>query len=325
MIVQPYWDWLILAIVFVYDYHADSKSLAQIYFSNEAPFGKQHRSSHHYHHHNATTIPEKMIWGYIVQIATGLRTIHSQGLACRVIDLSTLLVTSDRRVRLNCCGIMDVIAPLGDQRIPNEQLCDLANFGRYMLCLAANSQEPLHEPARFIEVVKRRYPGNLGAALSYLINLEQNTTRSITEFLASISDVLVNYVDASLQYLPSSECANASYNDHIEAYLSRELENSRLVRLLIKMGFINERPEFDHNPQWHESGDRFLLKLFRDYVFHQVNEVGDPVVDLAYVLSCLNKLDAGSDERMILVSRDERACFIVTYKEVSIPLLILDD
>jgi PAB-dependent poly(A)-specific ribonuclease subunit 3 len=82
------------------------------------------------------------------------------------------------------------------------------------------------------------------------------------------------------------------------------------------MGFINERPEFEHNPQWHETGDRFLLKLFRDYIFHQVNDAGDPVVDLAHVLSCLNKLDAGTEERIMLVSRDEQACFIVTYKEV---------
>lgn len=188
----------------MYDYHPDSKTLAQIHFSNESPFGKQHRSSHHYHHHNPTTIPEKTIWGYIVQIATGLKTIHSLGLACRVIDLSTLLVTSDKRVRLNCCGIMDVIAPMGDQRIPGEQLGDLASFGRYMLCIAANSLEPLHDPARWIEVVKRRYPGDLGGALSYLINLEQNTSRNINEFLANISDVLVTYIDASLQYIPST-------------------------------------------------------------------------------------------------------------------------
>lgn len=82
------------------------------------------------------------------------------------------------------------------------------------------------------------------------------------------------------------------------------------------MGFINERPEFEHSPQWRESGDRVLLKLFRDYVFHQVNDLGEPVVDLAHVLACLNKLDAGTDERIMLVSRDEQACFIVTYKEV---------
>jgi PAB-dependent poly(A)-specific ribonuclease subunit 3 len=98
--------------------------------------------------------------------------------------------------------------------------------------------------------------------------------------------------------------------------LSRELENARLVRLLIKLGFINERTEFDRNPQWAETGDRYILKLFRDYVFHQVSEGGEPVLDLAHVLSCLNKLDAGTDERIMLVSRDEQFCFIVSYKEV---------
>jgi PAB-dependent poly(A)-specific ribonuclease subunit 3 len=82
------------------------------------------------------------------------------------------------------------------------------------------------------------------------------------------------------------------------------------------MGFINERPEYENSPQWRESGDRVLLKLFRDYVFHQVSDAGEPVVDLAHVLACLNKLDAGTDERIMLVSRDELACFIVTYKEV---------
>lgn len=147
-------------------------------------------------------VPEKTIWGYIVQVATGLKTIHDQGLACRVIDLSTLIVTSDRRVRLNCCGIMDVIAPMGEQRISDEKLFDLINFGRYMLCIATNSQEALHDPRRWLEVVRRRSE-NLAEALSYLINLEQNGTHNINEFLASISDVMVTYVDASLQYFPS--------------------------------------------------------------------------------------------------------------------------
>jgi PAB-dependent poly(A)-specific ribonuclease subunit 3 len=44
------------------------------------------------------------------------------------------------------------------------------------------------------------------------------------------------------------------------------------------------------DPRWSETGDRYLLKLFRDYVFHQVDENGRPVVDLAHVISCLNKV-----------------------------------
>ena len=79
-------------------------------------------------------------------------------------------------------------------------------------------------------------------------------------------------------------------NDALEGYMMRELENGRVARLLTKLGFINERPEFDHDPRWAETGDRYIIKLFRDYVFHQVDENGRPVTDLTHVLTCLNKV-----------------------------------
>lgn len=85
-----------------------------------------------------------------------------------------------------------------------------------------------------------------------------------------------------------------------------ELENARLVRLLCKFGFINERPEyvfislreyrlilcfrFAREPRWSETGDRYIIKLFRDYVFHQIDENGNPVVNLSHVLTCLSKV-----------------------------------
>jgi PAB-dependent poly(A)-specific ribonuclease subunit 3 len=47
---------------------------------------------------------------------------------------------------------------------------------------------------------------------------------------------------------------------------------------------------FEMDQTWSETGDRYLLKLFRDYVFHQVSERGEPIIDLAHVLSCLNKV-----------------------------------
>jgi len=95
-----------------------------------------------------------------------------------------------------------------------------------------------------------------------------------------------------------------------------ELENARLVRLLCKFGFINERPEFAREPRWSETGDRYIIKLFRDYVFHQIDENGNPVVNLSHVLTCLSKLDAGTDERVMLVARDEQSCLVVSYKEI---------
>lgn len=49
---------------------------------------------------------------------------------------------------------------------------------------------------------------------------------------------------------------------------------------------------------WSETGDRYMLKLFRDYVFHQVSEDGRPWLDMAHVVQCLNKLDAGASEKV---------------------------
>ncbi len=76
----------------------------------------------------------------------------------------------------------------------------------------------------------------------------------------------------------------------LENELSKEVENGRLFRIVSKLGMINERPEFDMDVSWSETGDRYLLKLFRDYVFHQVYEDGSPVMDLGHIVECLTKV-----------------------------------
>lgn len=42
--------------------------------------------------------------------------------------------------------------------------------------------------------------------------------------------------------------------------------------------------------EWSETGDRYLLKLFRDYLFHQVTDIGSAWIDFAHVVSTLNKV-----------------------------------
>lgn len=42
-----------------------------------------------------------------------------------------------------------------------------------------------------------------------------------------------------------------------------------------------------------ETGDDYLLRLLRDYIFKQVNpQTGMPWVDLGHVVQCLNKVFA---------------------------------
>ena len=47
---------------------------------------------------------------------------------------------------------------------------------------------------------------------------------------------------------------------------------------------------FAGDEQWSQTGDRYLLKLFQDYLFHQVLPSGSPWVDLAHIVQTLNKV-----------------------------------
>ena len=46
------------------------------------------------------------------------------------------------------------------------------------------------------------------------------------------------------------------------------------------------------------TGDRYLLKLFRDFVFHQVGDDGAPLLDWGHIAEALAKLDAGLPEKV---------------------------
>lgn len=105
-------------------------------------------------------------------------------------------------------------------------------------------------------------------------------------------------------------------SDVMEVELSKSVENGRLFRILCKLGTINERKEFQMDPQWSETGDRYMLKLYRDFLFHQHDSNGTPWIDMAHIVQSLNKLDAGSPEKICLISRDENSVLIVTYAEL---------
>jgi PAB-dependent poly(A)-specific ribonuclease subunit 3 len=47
-----------------------------------------------------------------------------------------------------------------------------------------------------------------------------------------------------------------------------------------------------------------------------VDANGHAVVDLAHILDCLGKLDAGTDEKIALISRDEVNILIVSYRDM---------
>ena len=316
------------SLIFVTNYHPLSRTLAEQHFTFTPKYG---RPAH---------VPEQILWGYIVQIASALKTIHANGLAARMIHPSKILVTSKDRIRLNACAILDVIHFDSSRPLYDLQQDDLVQLGRLILSIASNNaaicnlnlnKEPanahvaklqLLDLQKTLENLSRAYSDRLKECVTWLLSPPaapatpqsptvpgtagtQVSTKDIDLFLSGIASHVVRTMDSAFHS-----------SDTLSTHLARELENGRLVRLLAKLNFINERPEYEGNAQWSETGERYYLKLFRDYVFHQVDANGHPAVDLAHVLACLNKLDAGSEERISLVSRDEQNVLVVSYKEI---------
>ncbi|OAX40680.1 hypothetical protein K503DRAFT_768340 [Rhizopogon vinicolor AM-OR11-026] len=288
------------SLVVAYDYYPNAQTLFEIHIKQKPPVFQHGRLST-----VSTALPEATLWSYIIQIASSIKAVHEVGLAVRMIDATKIMVTGKNRIRIGSCGIADVLMydPRQDTAIVQQE--DLTMFGRLIFALCCNNLAAMNTLPKAIDMMGRQYSADVKTLALYLIS-KPGSHKNIAQVIDMIgTNRLIREMDET----------HNSVN-RLEAELMGELENGRLVRLLCKFGFINERPVFAREPRWSETGDRYIIKLFRDYVFHQVDENGNPVINLTHVLSCLNKLDAGTDERIMLVSRDEQSCLVVSYKDV---------
>ncbi|XP_031828373.1 poly(A) specific ribonuclease subunit PAN3 [Nomia melanderi] len=312
------------SMVFVYDYHPGSETLLNKHFSATElngytdPFSSDPNAPRPYSHtkntilrqQHSSMLPESVIWSYIIQLTAALRVIHAAGLAYRCLDPTKVLLTSRTRLRLSCVAIPDVVTFDGNAAnplslIPHYQQEDLIALGKLVLALACRSLLAVHRDnmQASLELVARSYSTDLRNLILYL--LSNQARRSVTDLMPMIGARFYTQLDAALLR-----------SDVLENELAKELENGRLFKLLVKLATINERPELNMEPTWAETGDRYMLKLFRDYVFHQVAADGRPWLDMAHVVSCLNKLDSGSQDKICLMSRDEQSVLVVSYAEL---------
>lgn len=286
------------SLIFVTNYHPLSKTLVEAHFTNTNRFGNRAN----------TTIPEHVLWNYTVQIANAIKAVHTANLAVRCIDPSKVLLTDKTRIRLGACAVLDVVQFDVSRPLVDLQQEDFVHFGKLMLALATNNLSVTTaqnlKPA--LDQLGRNYTLEFKDTILWLLTPAQpNSTKNVDELIQGISGHVMSAFDASLHA-----------NDTIYSVLNKELENGRLARLVMKLGVINERPEFEGDKNWSEIGDRYSLKLLRDYIFHQVDAQGKPVVDLGHIVTCLNKLDAGVDEKIELRTRDEQGSFVMSYREL---------
>ncbi|KAI0130571.1 hypothetical protein BJ170DRAFT_594081 [Xylariales sp. AK1849] len=287
------------SLLFVYDYHPNSKTLAEHHFSaNQNP------------RYQRPQISENVLWSYVCQMCNALKAIHNENLAARCIHLTKVILTEKNRVRLAACVMLDVLEYESSPPLSDLQQDDFVDLGKLILSLGlatpniSNLQVAAEQFGR-----NNIYSHELRHLVSWLVappqSPDQASPKTVDELARIVTGHMFDSFDASLHAA-----------DDMTSNLHRELENGRMARLVMKLGVINERPEYDNDPAWSENGERYQLKLFRDYVFHQVDSNGNPLVDLGHIMTCLNKLDAGIDERVYLTSRDHQTCFVVTYKEL---------
>lgn len=338
------------SLVLVYDYYPEAKTLTEVH-SKKGTYSNE-------------PITEELLWLYIVQIANALQGIHEKLLVARSsLDLSKIIVTSKNRLRLSACGVDDVMKYEQDARgimslnlatyVAGLRIEDIKAFGLVILQLAALLLQPSQrhgDANQVFEVVKVScgFSEQLLQLIAVLLNPAMNHVTTIGQIIEQFLAVKM------IKYINDVQ----DQRDFMESQLASELENARLFRLISKLNFIIDRPEFEGenpitsngtsngggngplnhsssslpggnggnsssglgngegNQEYAKNGSKYILKLFRDYVFMQYDDVGKPVVDLSRVLTIMNKLDAGIDERFVLVSRDQKSCIIVSFKEI---------
>nr|CDJ80207.1 PABP1-DEPENDENT POLY [Haemonchus contortus]CDJ80211.1 PAB-dependent Poly(A) specific ribonuclease [Haemonchus contortus] len=221
------------------------------------------------------------------------------------VDLSKILVHGKSKILLSCGGVADLLAP--DTQVQQLQMEDLHALGRVLLALATGNAFSARRDLvqQSMTYVTNHYSSDMKNLISFLLSSSPTGRKSINEIMPMIG----------ARFYSQLETAQMR-NDMLENELSKELENGRLFRILSKINTIVERPEHNLDPTWSETGDRFLIKLFRDYVFHQVTESGKPWMDMAHIVQCLNKLDAGVSEKVQLVSRDGNNLIVVSYGDL---------
>ena len=272
------------ALFFQHDYYPGAHTLRELYLEHRGPL-----------------LPERLLWSFICQLTAGLRAVHDAGLSFRGVHAAHVLVTGHNRVRLGGAGVVDVLESDSAKPLAECQQADMLSFGQMLLALATRSAGAAGNVPAALDAVLTHY----SPALHALIVLLLSKPVPVQEICRLLAPQMLAELDSAYDHA-----------DALDSLLAREADNGRVLRLLVKLGFVNERPSHEGDPSWAETGDRYLLKLFRDYVFHQTSDEGAPVLDVAHVLEALNQLDMGSPTRVLLCSRDGGSILVASYAQL---------
>lgn len=306
------------ALFFLSAYHAGAVTLRERFFAEGG----------------GVPLPESMIWSCLVQLVSAVKAVHANNLAVRTLQLNHILTQESAssasgafssyglpklRLRINCIGVIDILEYESRKPLDELQRADMRALGCILLSLATGQEITVNDLYNANQTQQQQ--GQV--LLEYFQYVQQNYSRELFVLLNSLlnpsaappsaQNVALSMASRVFEELDS---AHESV-DAMNMTLTGIFESGRALRLVLKLAFVNERPEFGIDKNWSESGDCYILKLFRDYVFHQCDENGNPVMDVGHVIASLNKLDAADEEKIVLTSRDGENVLVVSFADVA--------
>lgn len=302
------------SLCLIYDYYPKAISLYEAHFINFP----------------LLPITQDYLWTYLIQLSNAIKSAHNLDLILGdLINWGKVIVTNiSAMIRISGIAAHDLLSNnLNKSALEINQLKqqDYVRLGQLLIKLASNIKPPTASsnntaPSSASSTVHEH---NTNKVQKDLVEIDQlqvdGSFKEVLKYLTDESNDNKNIKDLSLLFIDQLYLnfnALKHYDEFLNKTLQTELENSRLFRIICKMNFIFGRIESRIDINWSESGEKFPIILFYDYVFHQIDEMGKPVMDLTHVLRCLNKLDAGVSEKLVLVTPDEMNCIIISYKEL---------
>ena len=242
-------------------------------------------------------ISEQFFVDVLLQGLAAIAFVHGQNLAIRAIAPSKLLLSGPQysRVHLNCVGVLDVFlakTAASVAGVKEAQRQDLAAFGKILdeLRPANSSGTGAYADGQVQSVVADLLGGrDIGAS--------ELVSRLGTAYAGRAGDTLLQ-------------------GDFLASEYRKSVDLGRSLDLLLKVNSIADRPGLFDDWRWAGTGERYIVSLFRDYLFFQLNEFGAPVLDVGHNIDALCKVDAGSTESVMLMSRDAASVLVVSYLDI---------
>ena len=194
----------------VYDYHPNAETLFSLHLKPKPPTfqnGRLQQSK------DASLVPERTLWSYIIQLASAIQAIHDAGLAVRLMDPTKILVTSKNRcetmmycspshphpsprVRFSSCCLVDILTydVRQTQDINLTQQEDLLYFGKLVFELCCGQVNAMTNLPKALQTIDKNYSQDVKNVAMYLV--KQSPHKSIKQLLDTMgSRVLLEMME----------------------------------------------------------------------------------------------------------------------------------